>query len=172
MEGRGVGGERRDGGRLGEPLLPGRVYQPRAFPRERDAHGLPVEGHGELLRRGRGRRDQRRRGVVLPGAEGRGQRDRGARRLLARREGRMSRRLAGESKAGKSGGLTTAALKLFAPSLFALCLAWGASFAQTPTSAPPAQPQSAPVAQTQSAPVARPQEDPARWRAALEQVSA
>src|SRR5688500_18765931 len=122
MEGRGAGGERRDVGRRGEPLLPGRVYQPRASPRERDAHGLPLEGHGELLRRGRGRRDQRRRGVVLPGAEGRGQRDRGARRLLARREGRMSRSLGGESKGAKFDGWMKAAPKWVAPSLLALCL--------------------------------------------------
>jgi len=46
---------------------------------------LPVEGHGQLLRRSRRGRRQQGRGLVLPRAEGGGTADRRPYRLLARR---------------------------------------------------------------------------------------
>ena len=45
----------------------------------------PWKGHGALLRSGRRRRDEPGCGLVLPGTETGGERDRRPRRLLARR---------------------------------------------------------------------------------------
>ncbi|CAA9261266.1 MAG: protein of unknown function DUF427, partial [uncultured Acidimicrobiales bacterium] len=82
-------GERRHGGRGGEPLLPrprgeggtGGLVHP---------HDVPLEGRGELQDDRRGRRAQRRRRLVLPVAEGRGRRDQGPAGVL---EGRRGHRL-------------------------------------------------------------------------------
>lgn len=73
-----------------EPLLPEGV-RPAGVPAALGPpHGLPLEGAGELLRRGRRRQSQCERSLVLPGPEGGGARDPRARRLL---EGRQGRRL-------------------------------------------------------------------------------
>src|SRR5215203_97115 len=108
---------------------------------------MSVEGRGELLRRGGGRRGERGRGVVLPGAEGRGEGDRGPRRLLARREGRM--------RAARMKLLTRAAL-----AFVVLSAAWGASAQTRPRAAQPKNR------------AAQPKNGAARWRAALDGVSA
>src|SRR5262249_33519454 len=75
------------GGR-GELLLSSRRREPCPSPGKRHAHGLSVEGRGELLRRGGERPDQQGCRLVLPGPQGGGAQHQGSRRLLARRRGR------------------------------------------------------------------------------------
>jgi hypothetical protein len=54
---------------------------------EPDAHGLPLEGHGELLHRRRRRQRKPRCRLVLPRTQRRGQADQGSRRVLEGRRG-------------------------------------------------------------------------------------
>ncbi|CAA9307510.1 MAG: hypothetical protein AVDCRST_MAG48-1809, partial [uncultured Friedmanniella sp.] len=62
---------RRHRGGGGQPLLPARRRHPRGADADAHAHGLPLEGHGQLLHRSGGRRQQRRRGLDLPRAQAR-----------------------------------------------------------------------------------------------------
>src|SRR2546426_388317 len=94
-------------GRGGEPVLPARRGPARVSEAKRDAHDLPLEGGRELLRRGGERRDQPRRRLVLPGAQGGGAEHHRVRRLLARREGRGVTGAAYTPAPGATGGVGT-----------------------------------------------------------------
>src|SRR5262249_5479251 len=87
--------------RRGELLLCAGDRRATIFSRERDPHHLPVERHGELLRRRGERRDEQGRVLVLPGDERGGGADQGPRRLLA---GRAERALTASRRAPRSDG--------------------------------------------------------------------
>src|SRR4051794_9895491 len=79
---RGVG---QDGHRRGKQLLPARE-RPQGIPTgEFEDEPLSVEGYGEVLLVGGGRKDQRGSRVVLPGAVGGGREHQGLRGFLERR---------------------------------------------------------------------------------------
>src|SRR6266571_844701 len=83
-----------------QSLLPARCDQTSVLQTERSAHDLPVEGRGQLLRRGSKRPSQQGRRLVLPCAQERCQEHHWLHRLLERRQGgglgRAMKRLAGK----------------------------------------------------------------------------